>query len=62
MTAVDMILQTYNNCLAYLGIVHTNEEQHNKPSYNVWLTPRMMFVVLREKNSVEGAPAGEDTP
>lgn len=38
-----------------------NEEEDTKnQSYNVWLTPRMMFIVLREKNSVEGPPESQE--
>jgi hypothetical protein len=65
MTAVDAILSVYWECLNYLGItkqIHENGplSEGKKPSYNVWITPRMVFIVLRDKNSVEGPPLSEE--
>ena len=65
MTAVDTILSVYWECLNYLGITEASHadgplSEEKKPSYNVWITPRMVFIVLREKNSVEGPPLSEE--
>lgn len=64
MTAVDTIFSVYWECLHFLGITHKQDEGSHepKPSYNVWITPRMVFVVLREKNSIEGPPISEECP
>jgi ATP adenylyltransferase/5',5'''-P-1,P-4-tetraphosphate phosphorylase II len=63
--AAEVLVKTYWNCLNYLGVTELNhngneEEDTKNQSYNVWLTPRMMFIVLREKNSVEGSPESQE--
>lgn len=62
--AVDTIFSVYQDCLNFLGINHKQDEgsQELKPSYNVWITPRMVFVVLRQKNSIQGPPISEECP
>jgi ATP adenylyltransferase/5',5'''-P-1,P-4-tetraphosphate phosphorylase II len=61
MQAADVIIKTYWDCLSYLGITpenHNGDEDTKDCSYNVWITPRMIFIVLRSKNTVEGPSEG----
>lgn len=61
MQAVNVIYKTYWECLEYLGITlenHNCSEDTKDQSYNVWITARMVFVVRRSRNTVEG-PAVE---
>jgi len=48
--AVEQIETIYHMCLGELGVDANDAEV----SYNVYLTPTLLFVVLREKNSVFG--------
>ena len=60
--AAQIIENAYWQCLNYLGVTkenHNNQvnadpEMSTSQSYNVWMTPRMIFVVAREKPSVKG--------
>lgn len=63
--AADIILKTYWECLGFLGITpenHNGDEDTKDPSYNVWITPRMVFIVLRSKNTVEGPQLNQADP
>jgi len=52
-----LVKSRYTECLTRLGLDET--EPANKLSYNVWITPRMLFVVKREIESVQGTDEDE---